>query len=207
MGRRPQPEIRENLLDRCTDYALQHGLPETLDPIAEATGVSARMPLYPFESRDHLLKAILTRARSRQQIAFGGLLESRAGTPYTAVLAAAWAAMTGPDGEPFLRMFGQLRQSAEQKLWPGFRRLATTDWLGPLEDGLRSMGRPELATLVLAVIRGLLMDLEATDDRERVDRAFHDLLDLIEPGPDSVGRPPSLPRGVSARPDPAGRGR
>jgi hypothetical protein len=77
-------------------------------------------------------------------------------------------------------MFGQLRQSAVQQLWPDFRRTATTDWLGPLENGLRSIGRPELATLVLAVIRGLLMDLDATADTARTDRAFHDFLGAIE---------------------------
>ncbi len=68
-------------------------------------------------------------------------------------------------------MFGQLRESAAQQLWPEFRRVATTDWLGPLDEGLRSIDRPELATLVLAVIRGLLMDLDATADRARTDRA------------------------------------
>ena len=28
MGRHPQPQIRQRLLDACTDYALEHGLPE-----------------------------------------------------------------------------------------------------------------------------------------------------------------------------------
>jgi hypothetical protein len=73
-------------------------------------------------------------------------------------------------------MFGKLRENAEQRLWPGFRREATTDWLHPLEDGMRSIGRPELATLVLAVIRGLIMDIEATGDVSRADQAFDDFL-------------------------------
>ncbi len=38
--------------------------------------------------------------------------------------------------------------------------------------GKRSLGRPELATVVLAVIRGLLRDLDATGDTARTDRAF-----------------------------------
>ena len=99
--------------------------------------------------------------------------------PYPATLSRAWSVMTGPQGEPYLRMFGRLRDSAEQPLWPGFRRTATTDWLAPLEDGMRSLGRPELATVVLAVIRGLLMDLDATGDTTRTDRAFHDFLTTI----------------------------
>jgi hypothetical protein len=73
-------------------------------------------------------------------------------------------------------MFGRLREDAEQQLWPGFRLEATTDWLAPLEEGLATVGRPELATLVLAVIRGLIMDLEATADTPRVNRAFSDFI-------------------------------
>ena len=88
--------------------------------------------------------------------------------------------MTGPEGQPFLRMFGQWRESAAQRLWPDFRRVATTDWLGPLEEGLRSIDRPELATLLLAVIRGLLMDLDATADSTRTDRAFADFLSTLD---------------------------
>jgi hypothetical protein len=77
-------------------------------------------------------------------------------------------------------MFGQLRQSTEQQLWPDFRRQATTDWLPPLEQGLRSIGRPELATLLLGVIRGLLMDRDATTDTARTDGAFHQFLDMLQ---------------------------
>ena len=38
----------------------------------------------------------------------------------------------------------------------------------------------QLATLVLAVIRGLLKDLDATGDSERADRAFADFVAMIE---------------------------
>ncbi len=72
-------------------------------------------------------------------------------------------------------MFGRLHDTAGEPLWPGFRRAATTDWLAPLEDGMRTLGRPELATVVLAVIRGLLQDLDATGDTVRTDRAFDGL--------------------------------
>ncbi|KQV14517.1 MULTISPECIES: TetR/AcrR family transcriptional regulator [unclassified Kitasatospora] len=180
MGRRPQPHIKEGLLDACADYALAHGLPDRLEPLATATGASARMLIYHFGTRDALLRAVLGHARQRQLDTFGDLLRVRPDEPYTVTLERAWTSITGPDGRPYLRMFGQLRESAEQQLWPDFRRTATTDWLGPLEDGLRSIGRPELATLVLAVIRGLLMDLDATADATRTDRAFQDFLATVE---------------------------
>jgi AcrR family transcriptional regulator len=180
VGRRAQPEIRARLLDACTDHALAHGLPDRIEPLARASGTSSRMLIYHFGTRDALLRAVLQQARQRQLDTFGDLLRVRPGESYVVTLRRAWITMAGPDGRPYLRMFGQLRESAEQQLWPQFRGIATTDWLGPLEDGLRSIGRPDLATLALAVIRGLFMDLDATADAARADQAFDDFLRAVE---------------------------
>ena len=108
--------------------------------------------------------------------------------------------MTGPAGRPYLSMFGKLRDNAEQQLWPGFRRAATTDWLQPLEDGMRSIGRPELGTLVLAVVRGLIMDIEATGDVSRADQAFDGFLAALAPAttPDSRAVPAQSDAGTPA---------
>ena len=198
MGRRPQPRIKERLLAACADHALAHGLPDRLEPLVTATGTSARMLVYHFGSRDALLRAILQHARQRQLDTFSDLLRERADEPYTVTLERAWRAIAGTDGRPYVRVFNALREDAEQQLWPGFRRIATTDWLGPLEDGLRSLGRPELATLVLAVIRGLLVDLDATGDAARTDRAFHDFIDALGHLP-GIGPAPASPSG-GARP-------
>lgn len=179
MGRQPQPQIRQRLLDVCTDYSLEHGLPEGLEPLATATGTSSRMLIYHFGSRDGLLREILGQARQRQLEAFTDLIRLRADESYLVTLARAWSAISGSQGEPFLRMFSRLHDSAGEPLWPGFRRSATTDWLAPLEDGMRSLGRTELATVILAVIRGLLKDLDATGDTARTDRAFTDFLTMV----------------------------
>ena len=179
MGRRRQPQIKQRLLDACTDYALEQGLPDRLGPLATATDTSSRMLIYHFGTRDRLLREILGQARQRQVDAFTDLLRVRPDQPYTVTLSHAWTAITGPQGQPYLRMFTRLHETAGEPLWPGFRRIATTDWLAPLEQGMRSLGRPELATVVLAVIRGLLMDLDATGDAARTDRAFHDFLTTI----------------------------
>jgi AcrR family transcriptional regulator len=179
VGRHAQPQIRQRILDACTDHALEHGLPGRLEPLAAASGTSARMLIYHFGGRDALLRAVLAQARRRQLDAWGGLLEPRPGEPYAVTLERAWLTMAGPDGRSYLRLFGQSHTSTEQLLWPDFRREATTDWLPLLEEGLRSIGRPELATLVLAVIRGLLMDLDATGETARADGAFRAFLSLV----------------------------
>ena len=180
MGRPRQPEIRQRLLDACTDHALEHGLPDRLEPLAAAAGTSTRMLIYHFGTRDGLLREVLQHARQREVEAFTELLRVQSEEPYPTTLRNAWSAMTGPRGQPYLRMFGRLHDTEGEPLWPGFRRAATTDWLAPLEEGMRSLGRPELASVVLAVIRGLLMDLDATGDSDRTDRAFHDFLRSID---------------------------
>ena len=180
MGRPRQPQIRQRLLDACTDYALEHGLPNRLAPLAAAAGTSSRMLIYHFETRDGLLREILEQARRRQVEAFTRLLRLRPGEPYLATLARAWPAISGPEGERYLRMFSRLHDTGGEPLWPGFRARATTDWLATLEHGMASLGRPELATVVLAVIRGLLMDLDATGDEARAHRAFADFLAAID---------------------------
>jgi AcrR family transcriptional regulator len=182
VGRHLQPQIRQRLLDACTDYSLEHGLPDRLGPLASAAGTSSRMLIYHFGTRDGLLREILEQARQRQVKVFTELLRVRPEEPYPATLRHAWSAMTGAPGQPYLRMFGRLHDSGGEPLWPGFRRAATTDWLPPLEEGMRSLGRPELATVVLAVIRGLLMDLDATGDSARTDRAFEDFLATLQRG-------------------------
>ena len=181
MGRHKQPQIRDRLLDACVDHTLAHGLPDRLEPFAAACGVSTRMLIYHFGTRDALLRETLVRARQRQRAFFGELLTVRPAESYLTTLRRAWRAMTGPAGRPYLNVFGKLREDAEQQLWPGFRREATTDWLRPLEDGMRSLGHPGLGTLVLAVIRGLMMDLDSTGDATRAGRAFDDFLATLAP--------------------------
>lgn len=180
MGRQPQPQIRQRILDACTDHALAHGLPDRLTPLAAAAGTSNRMLIYHFGTRDGLLREVLGEARRRQVAAFTDLIRLRPDEPYPQTLARAWSAISGPQGAPYLRISTRLHETAGEPLWPGFRRTATTDWLAPLEDGMRSLGRPELATVVLAVIRGLLMDLDATGDTARTRRAFADFLTTID---------------------------
>src|SRR3954462_1161795 len=180
MGRQRQPQIKQRLLDPGTEYTPEPGPPDRLGPLAAAAGTSTRMLIYHFETRDGLLREVLRQARQRQVEVFTDLIRLRPDEPSPVTLARAWSALSGPQGEPYLRMFSRLHDSAGEPLWPGFRRTATTDWLAPLEHGMRSLGRPELATVVLAVIRGLLRDLDATGDAARTDRAFHDFLATID---------------------------
>src|SRR5215470_13112856 len=113
MGRHKQPEIRERLLDACTDYALRHGLPDRLGPLATAADASPRMLLYHFATKDGLLREVLRRARARQRQEFGDLLRPQPDEHYLVTLSQAWSGMTTPSSRLYLEMFGRLREDAE----------------------------------------------------------------------------------------------
>jgi AcrR family transcriptional regulator len=181
MGRHRQPEVRQRPLDACTDYALDHGLPDRLGPFAIAANTSERMLIYHFDSRDNLVREVLQQARRRQIETFTSLIAVRPEEPYPTTLARAWSAISGPQGQPYVRMFSRLHDTDGEPYLPGFRKAATTDWLATLEQGMASLDRPELATVVLAVIRGLLMDLDATNDTARTNQAFTAFLNTIKP--------------------------
>ena len=68
---------------------------------------------------------------------------------------------------------------------PGFLDGAVGGWIGLLRTALIGMGinapdADSIATAALAVHRGLLLDLFATDDSERVERAHHYAMDVLE---------------------------
>jgi len=146
------------------------------------------MLLYHFGTRDELLRAVLRRAGERHLASVGELLHVVPGERYTATLATAWVGLTGPESQSFVRM-SALREQREDSLWPGFRARATTDWFPLLAQGLSTIDPAPSATLVLAVIRGLIMDLDATADLTRVDQAFTGFLRSIDPGAPEVSRP------------------
>ena len=155
-------------------------MPDRIDPFAKAACTSSRMLIYHFGSRDKLLLEVLKEARRLQVKAFTDLLAVRENEPYLQTLSKAWLEISGAKGKPYLRMFSELHDVSGKPLWPGFRKIATTDWIPPLTEGLTTIGRTDLATLVLAVIRGLLIDLAATGDRKRVDQAFSNFIETLK---------------------------
>ena len=67
MGRTPDLERRQELLDRIVDYLAEHGLAQaTLRPMAASLGVSSNRLVHHFGSKEALLTAALARAIERQ---------------------------------------------------------------------------------------------------------------------------------------------
>jgi AcrR family transcriptional regulator len=153
----------------------------SLREIAAAIGTSHRMLLYHFKTREGLLVAVTEAVEERQrQAAFesGVDLEGFTGT---------WARVSDPDLWPQERLFFELYSLAllNRPGMEGFLDRAMESWLTPAVAALVKKGEdPERARaearLALAVVRGLLLDLLATGDREGVDLAFQRFVSLAK---------------------------
>jgi AcrR family transcriptional regulator len=185
MGRHPDPARRNELLDAVAEYLLEHGLADlSLRPLATAIETSPRMLLYHFGSKEQLVVAALARARERETELFSVWAgKMGAAEDPEQLVRRAWGWMSDPASEPFMRLFFEVYGMALQQphRYPGFLDHAVEDWLGALTEGLKDAGLDHAearnaATLVVAVARGLLLDLLATGDRERIDAAIDSLV-------------------------------
>ena len=164
----------------AADHLLERGVVAvSLRDLATAVGVSPRMLVHHFGSREQLVARALGDARSRQREAFEARLAPQAGRPYADVLTDAWRWFATDEAQPYLRLFGQLHALAHAPGSPhaGFLRESVLDWLPTIEHGFAADGADpatarELATLTLAVVRGLLQDADAIGDQKRTSAAF-----------------------------------
>lgn len=167
MARPVDPHRRAIVLARAAEYVLEHGLAGlSLRPLAKALHTSPRMLLYDFGTKERLVHEILAEIRRREQ----SLLEAEVQT-----LDDVWRWIAAPEREPFLRLFFEVyvgalgREEAEPLVrdWLDFLR---TSWRPPVDEAT--------ATLMVAVVRGLLLDRLATGDRARTDSALRRFAEL-----------------------------
>ena len=199
------PSARQaELLEAAYQYAVSRGRADlSLRPLAAAIGSSPRVLLYLFGSKDGLVRALLARARADEL----GLLEQARGEG-DGTGGAEPGGMAGAAG----RIWGWLADDAHRSLltlwadgyvrslaqpdgpWAGFAAATVADWLAVLAAAQPAPFRATPAgeaerTLVLAVLRGALLDLLATGDTARTTGAVRRQLAGL--GADRAARPPS----------------
>jgi len=170
-------ERRAELLERITDYVAANGLSDlSLRPLAAAVESSPRVLLYYFTSKEDLIAEVLAQLRARQRAVFATLPRNAA--TYADTVRAAWKLMSAPENERVFRLFFEVYGLALQDpdRFAEFLRGAVDDWIAYLEaskrdDGYARRDARAIATVLLAGYRGFLLDLLATGDRARIDRA------------------------------------
>ena len=197
MTRPVDERSREELLERVVDYVLAHGVIDlALRPLARAVGASPRLLLYRFTSKDELVTQVVSRLRERQRELFERVRVQEGKTAIDACRAA-WDIMSSPKMEPLFKLFIELYGLAlkEPKRFAPFMRDAIGDWLKYIERPFLAAGHTRtdaraIATVVLAGYRGFMLDLCATHDRARIDRAVGIWLNSLG----AIGGPKSLER-------------
>jgi AcrR family transcriptional regulator len=185
-GERP---ARDRLLDAAVEYVAANGIGDvSLRRLAEALGTSHRMLIYHFGSREGLLVEVVRAVEERQREALAELEERPGATPEE-VGQQMWERLADESLWPLERLFFELYGQALQgrphaaPLLDGI----VENWLGPgtelaIRHGIAPEDAPADARLGLAVVRGLLLDLLATQDREGVDAAMARYLELWRGG-------------------------
>ncbi len=180
MARTPDTERRRQLLDALVAEFSTGGIGDrSLREVAAAVGTSHRMLLHHFGSREDLLVAIVEEVERRQM----GLLAELPFDPAQG-FAAMWADLRRPELRESERLFFECYARAAQGEKPFTRMIpgAVDGWLAEAE-ALKNLADgpvdPALARLGLAVVRGLLLDLVATDDDAGVDAAARVFAELL----------------------------
>jgi AcrR family transcriptional regulator len=166
MARTPDPKRRAELLDGAVDYAIEHGLSDlTLRPLADALGVLPNTLVHHFGSKEQLLSEILNGVRDRLRAIRG---DGDAVRPRES-LREVWAWTAAPARSAFFRSFFEAYGMALRRpeSFRSFLDRVVADWLAHVPQEQLAE-----ATLELAVVRGLLLDLLTTGERARVEDAF-----------------------------------
>jgi AcrR family transcriptional regulator len=179
---------RERLLAGAIEHVSRHGVGEiSLRQLAGALGTSHRMLLYHFGSREALLIEVIRSVEEQQRAALAQILEEEADEPPAEIMRRMWARVADPALWPNERLFFEVYAQALQGSPHALPLLdgIVDGWVEPLA-ALVAPGRPEAearaeARLGVAVVRGLLLDLLATGDREAVDAAMERYIAAVAP--------------------------
>ncbi len=179
---------RGELLEAVGTYVLENGVASlSLRRVAEAVGVSHVTLQHHFGSKEQLVGEIVEHLLERTLVppvyADGPDLDLDLPTRWRAL----WAHLTSPPGQRDLRLFVEVLGQSQFEgadYAPAVKR-SIDHRLNLMRANAIALGCPEedaraFATIGLATLRGLVIDLLATGERERLDEAFERYLGTVE---------------------------
>ena len=178
---KPSGAARERLLDQVTDHLLDAGVHDTtLRSIAAGAGTSHQLLQYHFGTREELLRAVFAKLRS-SMIEDLHEIASRPGVQLVDV----WRVMSDPHPKQVLLFRCMGLTMSDPGHFGIFAADVAHDWIAAATPVLERFGVSEreaesLATLLVATMRGLTLDLYATRDTARVEHAVTLLQDVLE---------------------------
>jgi AcrR family transcriptional regulator len=175
---------RQELLELAYEYVLEHGVGDlSLRPLAAAVNSSPRVLLFLFGNKAELVQALLARAREDELELLRRARTAGAGSDLVEIASELWGWLTAGEHRGLLTLWieGYARSLIDPDgPWAGFAAATVADWLDVLEEVASRSGAADAdPTLVLAVLRGALLDLLATGDVDRTTDAVNRQLALM----------------------------
>ncbi|MFG1817651.1 TetR/AcrR family transcriptional regulator [Kribbella sp. NPDC049174] len=175
---------RDEWTRTATDYVHEHGLIGlSLRPLAAALGTSDRMLLYHFESKDHLIAALLRESNDRGVAGIQALSPSR---DLRAAVHDLWTAVNSPDIEPCARLYVEAAALGllGREPYASVVREANARWMRALVNHLAGSGvaRPlakRAATVIDAAFVGFQLDAPLDVSRAARKRSVADLAEAV----------------------------
>ncbi|MBD8874401.1 TetR/AcrR family transcriptional regulator [Rhodanobacter sp. DHB23] len=175
---------KEALVDSIVAYLLEHGLADlSLRPLAAATGTSARLLIYHFESKEGLLTEILEAMQARLRQSFARLLEPQAGGKQPQPpLKLLWHWAIADANYPYFKLLYELQILAIQnpEAYAQYLQRNALNWSDLILSIIPAPRRdPAFATLCGAVFDGLFLELMGTGDRKRTTQALDRFIRIV----------------------------
>ena len=176
---------RKELLDAAIQHVAAHGISDlSLRALAAELGTSHRMLIHHFGSKEGLWVAIVKEVEHRQLAVLDDLVPDPS-VPVDEAMRAWWRHISDPSLWPNERLFFEVYGQALQGHAPATELLdnVVSAWVEPAAAMAEALGVPAAravayARLGVAVTRGLLLDLLATEDRAGVDAAMEEWIAL-----------------------------
>jgi AcrR family transcriptional regulator len=177
---------RQELLDRVSDDLALNGLAEfSLRRAARAAGTTHKVLLYYFEGADDLLRQAVERLRGRRiDHSLAAATADGAGGSLAQRVRALWPVLVAPEsGARVLdqaiglaladpHRHGELGRDASAQYLPHLVALCPETW--------SDRRKHEVATMVLATLRGFLVHVGTTGDTAAVDAGFEALTRALD---------------------------
>jgi AcrR family transcriptional regulator len=189
VARTPDLELKLELLDSVVSYLASHGLAAvSLRPLAEALGTSASRLVHHLGPKDQILAAALQRANEVQEAIGTEWLRRSPNLTVSQWFRKWWRWINESPSNLAVTRLGYEAVTLDATVTgpsAQFRADQISLWMRyPEEILVRSgMPRPEAkreAVLAKAVFTGLVLDLLASGDRQRLTRALEDSLERLE---------------------------
>lgn len=170
---------RPQLLAAAAEYVLDHGIADmSLRPLASALGVTHATVIRHFTSKEALLAEIVEYLRATlitQIVSY----ENSSTASTAELLRAFWRRLHDPKERRQFLFLAEIYGLAlrDRDRYADILESTAHAFIAPIEemlirDGFSPSRTPAVATALLAQIRGLQLDLAATEDRDRIDEAF-----------------------------------